>query len=392
MIIQDFIVKVVSRCNLNCSYCYMYNMGDTTYRGQPKFMSLEIIEALAQKLKTHCLANNTNSISIVFHGGEPLLADKSFYRGAISIFKASLSEIEISFQLQSNGTLIDKEWINLFNELNIQVGISIDGPESFQNEFRVYHNKKGSYKDVIRGIKIRDKYSVGGFISVINTDIPPKELYDFFVSLNAKTINILLPDNHHDNLPKGKLGNSLNTDTKYGDWLIELYNFWSNHNNILRPNIPFFENIMHLILGRVTGDELIGRKKNGAITIETNGDIEVVDPLRICGNGFTRNKLNVLRDEISAIESVELFQEYYHSHSRLCDKCVKCPILNVCGGGYLGHRFSLKNRFDNPSIYCSDLMKLIVYIQNDIIERLPKEVLRNIHLEPAQYQEIFDFA
>ncbi len=389
MIIQDFVIKVVSRCNLNCSYCYMYNMGDTTYRNQPKFMSFDVIKATAVKLNNHCVRNNTKHISIVFHGGEPLLADKSFYTEAVSIFNTYLQGVDISFQLQSNGTLIDKEWIDLLNSLNVQVGISIDGPELFQNKFRVYHNNKGSYDDVIQGIRIRDEFSVGGLIGVVNADIPPSELYDFFLFLNAKRINLLLPDNHYDNLPKNKRGTFTSEDCKYGDWFIELYKLWSEHESLDRPSIPFFENIIGLILGFSKGDELIGHKQNAAITIETNGDIEVVDPLRICGNGFTRNRINVMRDEISAIESSELFQEYYFSHTRLSDKCNRCPVVSVCGGGYLGHRFSNANRFSNPSIYCVDLMKLITYIQNDITRRLPQNVLDQLSLETANYEDIY---
>ena len=366
-------------------------MGDTTYKNQPKFMTLEIVKALAIKLKKHCTINNTSNISIVFHGGEPLLIDKEFYRESIPIFLEILRDIKVYFQLQTNGTLLDYEWCKMFKELDIQVGISVDGPEIFQNEYRIYHNNKGSFNDVMRGIKIRDELGIGGLISVVNTDINPIDLFNFFLSVNAKTVNILLPDNHYENLPKGKNGTYNIEDVVYGNWLIDLYNCWSNYENPTRPNIPFFESIISLILGELKGDELIGKKKNGAITIETNGDIEVVDPLRICGNGFTRNSLNVINNEIADIETNELFLEYYNSHDSLCNKCLKCPIQNICGGGYLGHRYSEQNRFNNTTIYCNDLMKLITHIQNDVLNRLPKEIIEQLNLETITYEEIFHY-
>ena len=43
---RNLLLKVVSRCNLNCTYCYMYNGGDETYKKQPKFMSDEVVDAL----------------------------------------------------------------------------------------------------------------------------------------------------------------------------------------------------------------------------------------------------------------------------------------------------------------------------------------------------------
>ena len=37
-----FVLKIAERCNLNCSYCYMYNKGDLSYLRRPKFMSSEV--------------------------------------------------------------------------------------------------------------------------------------------------------------------------------------------------------------------------------------------------------------------------------------------------------------------------------------------------------------
>lgn len=131
-------------------------------------------------MKKHCDKNNVPIVHIAFHGGEPLLIDKSFYVEAVRTINTALKGIQIIYILQTNGTLLTDEWYTLFKELNIQVGISIDGTEVHHNKFRVYHNKKGSFTDVIRGIKTRDRFSEGGLISVINTEIPPKELYHFF--------------------------------------------------------------------------------------------------------------------------------------------------------------------------------------------------------------------
>jgi uncharacterized protein len=44
--------------------------------------------------------------------------------------------------------------------------------------------------------------------------------------------------------------------------------------------------------------------------------------------------------------------------------------VRVCGGGYLPHRFSKANGFDNPSVYCADLLKLIEHIASAIVREL----------------------
>ena len=39
----------------------------------------------------------------------------------------------------------------------------------------------------------------------------------------------------------------------------------------------------------------------------------------------------------------------------LCEKCRHCKFMTACGGGYLPHRFSKENGYNNPSVYCDDL-------------------------------------
>ncbi|EKD31628.1 MAG: hypothetical protein ACD_77C00287G0002, partial [uncultured bacterium] len=104
------VVKIASRCNLNCKYCYMYNLGDETYKSLPKFMSLEVVEVLAQKVKKHCLENDLKEFYFVIHGGEPLLAGIDYLTAFISIIEDHLlPDVIPVFNVQSNATLITEE-------------------------------------------------------------------------------------------------------------------------------------------------------------------------------------------------------------------------------------------------------------------------------------------
>ncbi|WP_431243753.1 4Fe-4S cluster-binding domain-containing protein [Flavobacterium sp. P21] len=87
MYTSNLVIKVASLCNLNCNYCYVYNMGDKSYKKQPKFMSQEIVEAILTKVKKNCLENNLESFLIIFHGGEPLLTGIDFYVNFINTEK-----------------------------------------------------------------------------------------------------------------------------------------------------------------------------------------------------------------------------------------------------------------------------------------------------------------
>jgi uncharacterized protein len=366
----------------------MYNMGDTTYLGQPKTMSSTITSATISRISEYCNEFKPRVIYIVFHGGEPLLAEKKVFRDIVDGIREACHNTEVRFTVQTNGTLLTEDWCLFFRDLQIQVGISIDGPEEIHNQNRVFHNERGSFSEVVRGIRLRDQYLEGGLISVVNVNMSASRFYDFLKTIKAKRLNLLLPDNHHDHLPPGMNATNGVLTSTYGDWMIDLYELWKDDRSADKPTITFFENIICIIAGYNKGDELIGNLTNGAITIETNGDIQVVDPLRICEDGFTKGTLNVLKNRIAEIENLELYIEYFFSHTRVASKCARCPILSICGGGYLGHRYSKEARFNNPSIYCSDLMKLICHIQNDVAKMVSVATNASIELMPIKYQEL----
>src|SRR5947209_3362360 len=69
-----FVLKAVSRCNLNCTYCYVYNKEDGTWRDQPGIMPQVIFDAAVARIRQHCVRSGQRLVRITFHGGEPCLA------------------------------------------------------------------------------------------------------------------------------------------------------------------------------------------------------------------------------------------------------------------------------------------------------------------------------
>src|SRR5262249_44029941 len=140
-----FVVKVVSRCNLNCSYCYMYNLADKTYLGQPPVMTEEVTAALARRIALHADRHDVPWVHVILHGGEPLLMGKTRLRTWVnqvrSVFAGGL---ESCFSIQSNGTMIDDEWIDLLADLGVLIGISVDGPKEHHDRHRLDHKSRGS--------------------------------------------------------------------------------------------------------------------------------------------------------------------------------------------------------------------------------------------------------
>ena len=83
--IATYIIKIASRCNLDCDYCYEYNMGDDSWRKEPSVISEDTLNIAVSRINEHAKANALKNINISLHGGEPLLVGYKRFEKIISI-------------------------------------------------------------------------------------------------------------------------------------------------------------------------------------------------------------------------------------------------------------------------------------------------------------------
>ena len=129
--ISSVVVKVVERCNLNCSYCYMYNHADQSWRRRPSVMSEELFTLLMRRIREYCDEDSERRMAFTFHGGDPLLLGASRLAYYATIAREIVGDRLAHMALQTNATLITREWIDVFQEHNIYIGVSLDGPPIF---------------------------------------------------------------------------------------------------------------------------------------------------------------------------------------------------------------------------------------------------------------------
>ena len=366
-VIRGLVLKVASRCNLNCEYCYMYNLGDMTYKSQPKIMNNDIVESILTRVSTYLTLSGSKTFAFIFHGGEPLLVGQDFYQNFVRKAHDLLPAfIQIDYSIQTNGVLLTPDWCRVLGGLGVRIGISLDGLTEESNHYRLDHRGRSSLLATLNGIYNAHnsrylKYLLG-ILSVINIEVNPEELYEKYKVLKIRHINFLLPDGTHDNLPKGFDSNR----TEYADWLIELFDIWFNDRDRDKPQITIFNQILHRILGGDSEFEYFGGGKNINLIIETNGAIEPQDSLKACGEGFTKTNLNIQYHALEDSLKQPLIQFCIESQQNLCEQCKQCSVVEVCQGGFITHRYSAENGFLNPSIYCGDLERIISYIAKEI--------------------------
>ncbi len=62
--------------------------------------------------------------------------------------------------IQTNGTLLTPEWCRFFKESGFLMGVSIDGPQEFHDEYRRSATNQPTFYKVMRGIDLLNKYGV----------------------------------------------------------------------------------------------------------------------------------------------------------------------------------------------------------------------------------------
>src|SRR2546428_165848 len=149
--IRSLVVKVAERCNLNCSYCYMYQHADQSFRLRPRFMADETFGWMLRRARDEC-ARRHNQMSLVFHGGEPTLIGPARFARMAERARDVLGEALAYIAVQTNGTLLDQRWASVFRDFDVRVGVSLDGPPEINDRYRVDHHGHGSWARVRRGV------------------------------------------------------------------------------------------------------------------------------------------------------------------------------------------------------------------------------------------------
>lgn len=369
---HTFLWKIASRCNLNCTYCFVYNSVDQLWRRQPVFMSREVARQAARRMREHLASHGRDSASVVFHGGEPLLAGRERLSGFMAIVEEELVAhgIAVEVGIQSNLVLLDEELCDWLREHEIKVGVSLDGPPAVNDRHRVDHAGRGTSARVEDGLRLltRPEYraSFGGILSVIDLDVPPEPSIDYFASWDPPSIDFLLPLNNHTHRPPGKgLGEP---GAPYGEWLVRAF---EHAGRMDRPvPIRLFESILRLLVGRTSLVEALGLSPVDLVVVEANGAIEAVDSLKTTFEGATALGLDVFANSFDEAAATAGVRQRQLGAAGLCATCRECDLVNVCGGGYLPTRWSHAGGFDNPSVYCEDLMTIIRHIAHRLASEM----------------------
>lgn len=195
---REIVLKVHSRCDLACDHCYVYEHADQSWRTRPKAISDEAVHWTALRLAEHARTHDLPSVSVILHGGEPLLAGPARLRRVCEELTGALEGTAgLDLRIHTNGLQLSPRYLDLFDEFNVRVGISLDGDRASNDRHRRFADGRTSHPLVLRAVELlrQDRYAHLdlGLLCTIDVLNDPVAVYDALTELAPPRIDFLLP-------------------------------------------------------------------------------------------------------------------------------------------------------------------------------------------------------
>lgn len=374
----DVILKVVEQCNLACTYCYFFFGENQDYKKHPKKMSSSTVAEVAAFLSNGAKELRLRSVRINFHGGEPTMMKLSEFDEMCCIFKEYLADlVALDFSIQTNATLLGPGWIQLFIKHRVAVGISLDGPQKYNDIARLDLKGLGSYEKVERGVRslmaeaALGKIAKPGALLVINPEFDPAVIYKHLIKdLGFDAIDALLPD-----------APQLHNPSDYGKFLTGLFDAWVSDADP-KICIRIFRSLFDRLANR--GSYLFPMDTSEdaflALNVASNGDLSPDDVIY----DVRRSESNVQNTSLSEFSGHPLYGEWHVAAAKIPAECSDCCWSDICRGGHPWHRYKNDGKaFDRKSVYCEGLKDMYAHVTSFMLDQgFPLDnLLRQLSLE-----------
>jgi len=358
--LDTIIVKVASRCNLACTYCYEYFAGDTTWKSKPKIIAAQTVTRLGQRIHEYCEDAGISTLNVVMHGGEPLMLGPKRLAAFLTSLRQSAAPAKIRYNLQTNGTLITRDICDVLCAHDVSVGISLDGGAE-PNSKRV--TLKGEptlaiVSDKIALLKTHAGHLFRGILSVVDFEVDPIDTLAFLCAYEPPELDLLYPLLTHDQVGENRKAMA----AKFGRWMATAMQYWIAHPRFAEIKVRIFEDALQSTISQRPKTDWFGPRGIGYLFVETDGSYDLLDQLKVIGEKSS-NYRNLHRSvhNSSIKETIYMARALLESAGGdvLPTDCIGCKWSTVCAGSHLATRHSFRDGFNNRSVYCEGIMDLL---------------------------------
>lgn len=345
-----------SLCNLRCKYCYYFEKNQL-YQQDKNHV---ITDALLEKfIKDYIEAQVSPEVLFTWHGGETLMRPIAFYEKALELQKFYGRGRHIENCIQTNGTLITEEWCKFFKKNAFLVGVSIDGPQEFHDEYRKTAGGGPSFQKVMKGIRLLNKHGVEwnalAVVNDFNVDYP-LDFYHFFKEIGCHYIQFtpiverIVTRSDGLTLAPGMTEGGEITDfsvtpEQWGDFLCTIFDEWVR-NDVGNYYVQLFDATLANWVGVTPGICSMSENCGHAGVMEYNGDVYSCDHFVYPEYKLGNLKEKTLYEMMNSAKQMEFAK---NKKQRLPQQCKECKFLFACHGECPKNRF-LRDRYGIPGL------------------------------------------
>jgi uncharacterized protein len=361
---------MTNNCNLGCKYCYtgsaFFNLSKIDQVNKRFVELLPVLYRFFDQLMEY---NENQNTKVTFHGGEPLLITVANWRKMLDYIK--FKNFYITPTIQTNGTLINDDYLKLFKEYNFEIGVSLDGTKELNDITRPLKNGKSSFPLVYKGILQLKEHSLkfGVLVTLNKTNLNEIEtLYGFFKERNIPfSIRPIfqtqyIKDDIFQLSPK-----------EYGKAFCKLFDIWFDDENANISLINEFTSLIAQFVNPIEGlvsCNFTMKCSEHFIAFDLNGEVSP------CNRFYGAKEFiygNILDQTLEELLNSPVAKPLSKRWGMLANgECCSCEIQEYCFGGCPADSFSLKGDYFAKDYYCESYKMIFHHVNNRIQAVLKK--------------------
>jgi len=356
------ILKPTLSCNFRCKYCYLSE--DT--KTQNKF-DVEFAKTLLLQVKD-CLLKNKQRIEFLWHGGEPLMWGMDNYVEIFAFIEKEFVGTDYRISIQTNLSLIDNDFIDLFLKYNVSVGFSLDGIKEIHDCQRVDSKGNGTFDTIMEKVTLckQRKLNLGCIVVASKKHLGHiPELYKFMCD---NKIGFKLNPLFNSGEAKKNIDDFGLTPNEYAKLSIELFDLWFYDTENKNYNSKFIDVASSLITRKTSLCSFGKNCQDNFLCVAPNCD--VVPCGRFCDSELINFSYgNLLKESLEEILSKRKLSDAYNRNKYIeAGNCKKCRFFDICHGGCLHDGFISGGNFKTKTFLCGAYKKIFSHIERRLRE------------------------
>ncbi len=316
-------------CSLACAYCFYRGKAGLFPGAGPHRMSHEILDRMVQQV----MAQQVESVSFSWQGGEPTIAGLAFYQKAVDCQERYGAGKTVGNGIQTSGINVDKEWANFFRTYHFLVGISIDGPEHVHDRYRHTAGGAGTWRTARNAAQLLLDAGVSvNALSVINDYSAqfPEEIYRHLKGLGLRYMQFIPCVETNPDDPSAAADYSVDGE-QFGSFLCKIFDLWIADFKRGAPttSVRFFESLLFGYAGLAPAECTLSAECGSYVAVEHNGDVYACD-------FFVDRQWrlgNLMEEDLVRLLNSPKQNEFGKMKAGLPAQCRECEWLWICRGG-----------------------------------------------------------